>query len=170
MDARQVFASFQQSNTVTPQIDAAISVPLVRRELYKLLVDQPAQPFAALIRAAFRKEREFREALWERTVEDEVDFYEGIYSCAFLLYRLGSVTDLEYLWSTKHINMDVGSCLGAEFFTGAGFDASLEFLQQGQILAADEIADYLKKWQQYGWCPEEQKSWEADMAADIRNG
>lgn len=52
--------------------------------------------------------------------------------------------------------MDVGSCLGAEFFTGAGFDASLEFLQQGQILAADTIADYLKEWQEYGWCTEEQ--------------
>ena len=60
------------------------------------------------------------------SIKDDGDSYEGIYRCAFLLYRLGNTSDIHTLWVAKHINMYVGTSkrlLRASYDTGRGLVA-----------------------------------------------
>jgi hypothetical protein len=171
MDAKHILQLFEHSGGIlTPEADADLSHPARRRELYKLLVVLPSLAlFSALLRELLCREVAFRKALWDMTVEDEGDFYESIYQCAFLLYRLGKVEDIASLWAAKHINMDVGSSMGAEFFVGAGINESLEYLKTADLPDAAEISAYIRDWFSQPEAIEWQKEWEAYMRSNIRD-
>ena len=121
MHAEQLVAQYlSQGGGVTAEVVAALSQPEARQQLYKALLAKPRQAFRGLLRHLLQEEIDFRNALWNGEAEDEGDFYEGIYKCAFLLYGCGNPSDTLALWKAKHINMDVGTSMGAEYFVGAG--------------------------------------------------
>lgn len=91
------------------------------------------------------REVDYRQRLWEGLAQDPDDRYENLYRCAFLLSRLGRPEDVFVLWTAKHINMDVGTSLGAEYFIGAGLRPTLDFLSASGHPWADDITYYLKQ-------------------------
>jgi hypothetical protein len=170
MHAQQALEAFKQSLAVTaPEVQAVLSDPAERQELYKLLVNEPLEPLSSLVRAAFQKEVEYRDALWEGTVEDSGEFYEGVYRCAFLLYRVGNPEDIPSLWQAKHLNMDVGSSMGAEFFVGAGLPESIAFIERAGLTESAVIAEYIRGYFSQPDAMQWQEGWEEDMRANIRD-
>jgi hypothetical protein len=160
-----------QSNDVVigDEFIGIISQPLSRQLLYKTLLTKPPQAFCSLLLRLLQEEVDFRNALWNGETEDESNCYEGIYRCAFLLYRCADPRDTLVLWEAKHIDMDVGTSMGAEYFVGAGLRETLSFLEQCRTEEAEQIHEYVKDWfadpQALSW----QKNWEVERADNIRS-
>lgn len=170
MHAQQALDAFKQSLVITtPEVGVVLSSPAERQNLYKLLVMESLEPLSLLIRAAFQKEVEYRNMLWESAAVDGGEFFEGIYRCAFLLYRIGNPEDIFSLWQAKHLNMDVGSSLGAEFFIGAGLHESIAFIKRAGIPESDDIVDYISEWFAQPEAMRWQEDWEDDMQTIIGN-
>ncbi|MBM3116072.1 hypothetical protein [Jeongeupia naejangsanensis] len=168
MRAEQALQKFKELAAVTSsEVQAVLANPAERQALYKLLLSEQLHPMAPLIRAAFQKEVEYRDALWERTVEDDGNSYEGIYRCAFLLYCLGTPDDIPALWQAKYLNMDVGTSMGAEFFIGAGLNESIKFIENAVHPESTEIAAYIQGWFSQSDAMQWQKAWEEDMRSNI---
>lgn len=156
-------------NIISPGITSILNQSGERQALYKVLLDQPLAPFRNLLLLALDHEVEFRNELYNSKCEDPHDHYEGIYRCAFLLYRAGDVADTLPLWSAKHINMDVGSSLGAEYFLGAGVAGTTAFLDGWSDPDAVAIFEYINEFLSYeegGWSCREQ--WELERMENIR--
>ncbi|PJC99924.1 hypothetical protein GQ37_006400 [Janthinobacterium sp. BJB1] len=141
--------------------------PRVRQQLYRILLERPIGPYASLIRQVFEREVQYRKALWQGEIEDDGDACEGIYRCAFLLYRVGSTSDIHALWAAKHINMDVGTSMGAEFFIGAGLQATISYLAESNLQDSNEILCYVDGWFSQDDAEEWQKDWESSMRRNI---
>ncbi|MCX7289669.1 hypothetical protein [Janthinobacterium sp.] len=166
--AEKILEFFESSHGfLTPDIENELESPRVRQQLYKILLKRPLAPYATLIRDVFKREVQYGIALWNGTIKDDGNFYEGIYRCAFLLYRLGSTSDIHTLWVAKHINMDVGTSMGVEFFIGAGFQATVSYLAESNLQDADEISSYVVDWFSQDDSDKWQKDWERGMAQDI---
>ena len=162
--AQRAIEVFQESGDIfVSEVATVLFDTAARQKLYKHLFGRQLGPFAPLIRAAFRQEVAYRNALWHGISEESDAYYEGIYRCAFLLYRLATVEDLASLWAAKYLNMDVGSSLGAEFFVGAGVEQSLEFLATAPFPEAADIREYVSGWFDQAEAREWQKGWEEDM-------
>lgn len=169
MNAEQAIAEFEHcGNQMSPQLRTTIEIPEVRLGIYKLLLGKVLGPFRPLILALFEQEMRLRTELWEGTAEDEGNFYEGIYQCAFMLSQIGNPNDIFLLWEAKHLNMDVGSSLGAEYFVGAGVQESLSFLEIASHPEADEIATYVKEWFQQPEALDWQQAWEEERRSNIK--
>jgi len=156
-------------NIVSPEIASILSEAGARQSLYKILLDQPPAPFRKLLLLALDHEIAFQNDLFDGTCEDPHEHYEGIYRCAFLLYRAGDVVDTLSLWSAKHINMDVGSSLGAEYFLGAGLADTMAFLDGWSDPDAVAIFEYVNGFLSVEggeWSVREQ--WELSQMNNIR--
>ncbi|WP_167226757.1 hypothetical protein [Massilia rubra] len=170
MSADQVIAEYQSNgNAVSPAVATALLAPEVRRAIYKQLVGATLAPYRALLIELLDEEINLRTALWDHIVQDDMDYYEGIYQCAFLLYRAGDVADSLLLWKAKHINMDVGTLLGAEYFVGAGLDVTMAYLSNSPMPEAAELADYLQQWFEKPGAIAWQEAWEQERASAIAN-
>jgi hypothetical protein len=169
MNVNQAIKEYlDNGNIISPGIVAILSQSSERQSLYKALLDQPLAPFRNLLLLALDHEVAFRSALFNGECEDPDDHYEGIYRCAFLLYRAGDVADTLPLWSAKHINMDVGSSLGAEYFLGGGVAETIAFLDGWSDPDAVAILDYLSEFLSYEegeWTYREQ--WERERVDNI---
>jgi hypothetical protein len=170
MNADQVIAEYQSNGkAVSPDVATALLAPEVRRAIYKQLVGATLAPYRTLLIELLDEEINLRTALWDHIVQDDMDYYEGIYHCAFLLYRAGDVADTLLLWKAKHINMDVGSLLGAEYFIGAGLDATMAYLSASPMPEAAEIADFLQQWFEKPGAVAWQEAWEQERSSAIAN-
>jgi hypothetical protein len=170
LSAEKIIEAFEHSNkALTSEIEYGLDSPQARQRLYKILIGRAVAPYATLFRKALAKEVEYRDALWHGTVEDDGDCYQGIYRCAFLIYRLRSLDNVHTLWAAKHLNMDVGSSMGAEFFIGAGLEVTISYLAESNLPDSGEISDYIAGWFSQDDAEEWQEDWEADMASKISN-
>ncbi|MDN2676376.1 hypothetical protein [Janthinobacterium sp. SUN033] len=166
--AEKILACFENSQgLLAPDSESELDSPRVRQQLYKILLERPLAPYSTLIRQVFEKEVQYRIALWDGKIKDDGDSYEGIYRCAFLLYRLGSTSDIHSLWVAKHINMDIGTSMGVEFFIGAGFQATVSYLAESNLQDADEISSYVAGWFDQDDSEKWQKHWELSMVQNI---
>jgi hypothetical protein len=156
-------------NISSPGIVSILSQPGERQQLYKVLLDQPLASLRNLLLLALDHEVAFRNELFNGKCEDPDDHYEGIYRCAFLLYLAGDVADTLPLWSAKHINMDVGCSLGAEYFLGAGLAGTIAYLDGWSDPDAQAILEYINEFLAYDdgeWNCREQ--WEFERIDNIR--
>ncbi|WP_167091755.1 hypothetical protein [Massilia frigida] len=168
MSADQAIDEYlSNGNTVTTAVGTVLLSPEARRAIYKRLVDEPAAPFHVLLTQMLAEEVKFRTWISEEIVQDDMNYYEGIYQCAFLLYRVGDARDTLALWEAKYINMDVGSSMGAEYFVGAGLDQTLAFLASSPVPQAAEIAAYLHGWFDQPGAITWQEAWERERASNI---
>src|SRR5688572_5457083 len=71
----------------------------------------------------------FSEEMAYRQRDDDWDFYENLYWCAFLLYLAGDLRDVPTIWRAKQINMDTDSGLDGQCLIGAGLDQTLRYLE-----------------------------------------
>lgn len=170
MSADQAIAEYlSNGNAVTPAVATVLLSPEARRAIYKQLAGEALAPYRDLLIHLLDEEINLRTALWTHIVEDDMAFYEGIYQCAFLLYRAGDPRDTLLLWNAKHINMDVGSSLGAEYFIGAGRDETLAFLASSPAPEAAAIADYIEQWFDQPGAINWQEAWEQERSSNIAN-
>ena len=107
------------------------------RENYYALVD-PHQPHThhSTLRRLFRLEMNYR----ENSADQE--YYENLYWCGFLLYRIGDFQDVEMMWKAKHINMDTGCGFDGQNLVGAGVTETIEFCLKNNLI---KIADYINQ-------------------------
>jgi hypothetical protein len=138
----------------------AIAGARTRKNLYALIPNLPDAGHRELLLALFDEEMKFRDALWHGHAEDDGDFFENIYECAFLLYKLGDPHDVFLLWRAKYLNMDVGSSLGAEYFVGAGVQSTLEFLESNNHDESKAMHSYLAAFFAESNALAEQVAWE----------
>lgn len=155
-------------DTISSAMSAILSDPDERQSLYKALVDEPPARVRKLLLRALEHEVAFRHALFNGECADPIDRHEGIQRCAFLLYRAGEVADTLALWSAKHIDMDVSSSLGAEYFFGAGIAETIAFFDGWSDSDAVAMLDFLNEFLAYdaGWSGREQ--WELEQTDRIR--
>lgn len=168
MNAQQALEIFKQNgNTLTPEIKAVIAIPDERQALYKILLEQAVLPFSEIIRESFQKEIEFRNALWEGKATDDGTFSEGIFRCAFLIYRMGRTEDLPLLCQADYLNMDVGE-LDRMFFVGPGVAEAIAFFESENIADgktyASAVRDFFANPEAMGWL----KEWEESMQSSIQ--
>lgn len=147
MNATDILARIEQNGGIMDaELETLIDSPPTRRALYSLFYKKEVAPFRNLILAMFRREMDFRRALDEDDVIDEEEgdeYCDGIYQCAFFIYRLGNPRDTYLLWEAKHINMDVGCMMDTEYLLGADVDETLAFLRSEGTDMANAIFKYL---------------------------
>ncbi len=81
----------------------------------------------------------------KRNVQSDYD--EALYWCAFLLYRIGDLKDVEMMWEAKHIDMDTGCMLDIQYLIGAGIDSTFSYLESRKM---DDILEYLNRCREAG--------------------
>lgn len=157
-------------NSLTPQAAATLKEPRGRQHFYKTLLDAPLQPFHAILRHLLQEEIEYRTAAGNGHAEDDDDdFLEGIYRCAFLLANCGDPSDTLLLWEAKHTNMDVECMMGAEYFVGAGVRETVHFLKQCEVQEALQILAYVQDHFSQPSAVEWQKRWQEERVDNIRS-
>jgi hypothetical protein len=72
-----------------------------REGLYSEIHQRPPQAHRPLLQELLIKEMKYREE------DPDDDFFENLYWCGFLLYRIGDVSDVALLWQAKNVNFDV---------------------------------------------------------------
>ncbi len=155
-----ILESFEKSGgEVTPEIRDLLASPAHRQVLYKMLVDRELLSAASILREAFREEMKYRDQLWSGAKEEPYGSHEGIFQCAFLLYRMGLTEDLELLHQASDLNQDVGE-MDIEYFVGPGPDVSAEFLDQSNIKGAEFLAAAIREWADDPESPTWLHSWE----------
>lgn len=78
------------------------------------------------------------------------DFFENLYWCAFLLYRIGNSSDIALLWQAKNIDFDSFSGFDTQFLVGAGVQTTIEHLQALSDENATAILKHILQCQQSG--------------------
>lgn len=147
MNVQQVLEEYcENSTTISPEIVAFLSNASERQILYKMLLNQSLlnqslAPFRKMLLLALNQEVTFRSAPFDPEVPDS--HYEGIYRCAFLLYKIGNPADTKSLWSAKFTNMDVAHSLGVEYFLGAGLAGTRAYLEGLSDPDAIDILAYI---------------------------
>jgi hypothetical protein len=170
MNAEQILTRYMANGgLITPQTATSVKEPKIRHELYKALLDKPLKPFHSLLRHLLQEEVTFRKALENGNAEDDDDYFEGIYRCAFLLANCGDPADTLLLWKAKHTNMDVGCMMGAEYFVGAGASQTARFLEQREAKEAFQILEYVQDHFSQPDAIEWQKEWREERADNIRS-
>jgi hypothetical protein len=94
----------------------------------------------------FRKDDGVGEAL--PCGEGEIDYFEHIYWCAFLLFLVGDPADIPLMWAAKQANMDTACGFDSQFLVGAGLDSTTEYLNDND---QPEIAAYIDNLRNYGF-------------------
>lgn len=168
--AEEILKAYDETrDMLTPSVKGGLASRNERQRLYKLLLMRPAKEYGTLTRQAFAEEVQYRAALWSGTTEDDGDCYEGIYRCAFLLYRIGDPADIAALWSAKYLNMDVGTSMGPEFFMGPSLQAVVQYLEKSSLDDSKEVSEYIKDWASQDDAERWQRNWEDEMTSNILN-
>ncbi|MBI9045394.1 MAG: hypothetical protein JEZ06_12965 [Anaerolineaceae bacterium] len=130
---------------LTGKANHELESPEFRADIYTLIHTQPALACKSLLDTLYEKEIQYR-----RDDSSSDDFFENLYWCAFLLYRIGDVTDVEKMWVAKHINMDTGCGFDIQFLLGAGFQETITYLQTKPFPQSSEVLDYIMTCQKSG--------------------
>jgi hypothetical protein len=123
--------------------------PAAREAALRSISPERARENHALLKQIFEAEIEYRRA------DDDYDYFENIYWCAWLLFLVGDLHDVERMWVAKHLNMDTGTGFDLENMVGAGVHTTIDFLRQrGHAAIAKHLeerfpsgsADEIREW------------------------
>ena len=127
-----------------------LDTPRGRAEFLQAVNPADATASHQHLRDIFQAEMAYREN------DDDHDYFESIYHCAYLLFCVGDPSDVPAMWAAKHINMDTGTGFDIEFLLGAGRDATDAYLRaNGFGKIAQELThrgvreDELAEWSVY---------------------
>jgi hypothetical protein len=148
MNIEQLAAQFPASEPISPTLAQRLRIPRDRLAIYRFVLDRDPRNYRHLLLALFDEEIYFREALWNGTVNDDGDFCEGIYHCAFLIHCCGMPCDTATLWKVQYLNQDIGE-LDAEYFIGVGLAETLAYLSKVEDESSKEIAGHIDQWSRH---------------------
>lgn len=79
----------------------------------------------------------------DRRAGGDSEFFENLYWCAFLLYRVGDPADVPMMWAAKFIDFDTSCGFDVQFLLGAGPERTLGHLNaNGHEEIARRLAEY----------------------------
>jgi len=116
--------------------EADIHSPSSREQALRNILPEDAKQHQPLLQEIFRREMEYRKS------EGDQEYFENLYWCAYLLFHVADLRDVESMWVAKHLNMDTGCGFDVENMVGAGAGQTIEYLRQQ---GADEAADYIEE-------------------------
>ncbi|WP_282296055.1 hypothetical protein [Stenotrophomonas sp. PS02289] len=117
-----------------------ISSPETREQMLRSIRPENAKTHHPLLREIFRAEVAYR------TADEDQEFFENIYWCAYLLFHVGDPADTSAMWQAKHLNMDVGCGFDVENMVGAGVEETIAYLRSKNLhQLADNIASYFSE-------------------------
>ncbi|WP_141832680.1 hypothetical protein [Herbaspirillum sp. SJZ107] len=120
-----------------------------REQALSHILPESAKQHHEMLRQLFVAEMEYRRR------DDDHDYFENIYWCAYLLFKVGDPSDSEVMWRAKHINMDTGCGFDTENLVGAGVDETVTYLDKHgfrdiarYILSCTELRDrsHIESW------------------------
>jgi hypothetical protein len=115
------------------------TTPAGREQALSKILPESAKQHHEMLRQLFMAEMEYRRH------DDDQEYFENIYWCAYLLFKVGDPSDSEVMWRAKHINMDTGCGFDTENMVGAGVDETVAYLNK---YGFQDIARYILS------CPE----------------
>lgn len=115
-----------------------------RETLYREIHQHLSPDHAPLLRRLLQQE------MLSRKENRDEEFFENLYWCAYLLFRLGDVTDVLLLWQAKSTNFDTMCGFDVQFLVGAGVHATVQYLQQSPGTGAKEALEYISNCQRAG--------------------
>lgn len=68
------------------------------------------------------------------------EYFENLYWCAYLLFCIGDLNDVDVLWDAKHTTFDAACGFDGEALLGAGLEATVRHVNS---IGRPEIATYL---------------------------
>jgi len=116
--------------------EADIHSPSSREQALRNILREDAKKHQPLLQEIFCREMEYRQS------ESDQAYFGNLYWCAYLLFHVADLRDVEAMWVAKHLNMDTGCGFDVENMVGAGVEQTIEYLQQR---GADEAADYIEE-------------------------
>ncbi len=136
------FLGWLLSKFTRPSVEESKPRELSETEkLLKGIDPSKARENHATIRNIFLREMDCR----RRNAES--DHYESLYLCAFLIYKIGDLDDVEMMWEAKNINQDTGAMLDIQYLVGAGVENTFSHLE---IRKLDDILEYLSRCREAG--------------------
>lgn len=85
----------------------------------------------------------FRAEMADRRRGGDSEFFENLYWCAFLLYRVGDPADVPMMWAAKFIDFDTSCGFDVQFLLSAGPERTLAYLSaHGHEEIARRLAGY----------------------------
>ncbi|KXU95247.1 hypothetical protein AB839_13215 [Stenotrophomonas sp. DDT-1] len=111
-----------------------IGSPPARERALRSITPETAKQHELLLRAIFREEIDYRQR------DEDQAYFENLYWCAYLLFHVGDLADVESMWIAKNLNMDTGSGFDVENMVGAGVEQTIEYLLERSL---DDAADYI---------------------------
>jgi hypothetical protein len=139
---------FLENGAIPAALEERLRIPADRLAIYRLIVDRDPRQFRQLLLRLFDEEISFREALWHGTAENDGEFGEGIYHCAFLIHCCGEPSDAATLWKAQYLNQDIGELEGF-YFVGAGVTETLSYFQHTHDPTSTAIAEYIEDWSRH---------------------
>lgn len=76
--------------------------------------------------------------------EEYTESHECLRILCFLLFSIGNVEDCEHIWKAKMLNMDAGCMVDAVFLCGAGYNATLLYIENKSEL--EKMKRYLTQY------------------------
>ena len=122
-----------------------LSDPSEREKVLKSIQPAQAKSNHELLKSIFLQEMTYRDQ------DGCLDYYENLYWCAFLLFCVGDLHDVELMWQAKHINMDTGTGFENESFFAAGIQNTFSFLR---LSGLEKIATEMQS--AYGYYTEQE--------------
>lgn len=123
-------------------IDPRLQEPSTRVKIYRAIHPDPLPHHAVLLRKLLALEIEYRRTN-PASHNDFDDFFENLYWCGFLLFRIGDLDDVLPMWAAKNINMDTGCGFDIQCLVGAGVDTTIDYLQQHHSPEARAALEYI---------------------------
>ncbi len=113
--------------------------PAIRRQLLRAIHTRPSTDASGLLRYILALET------GDSSGGNNPDFYENLYWCAYLVWRMKKLEDVPALWRAKNMNFDAGAGFDVQFLTGAGVDETIHYLQARDDPESGAAAAYLIK-------------------------
>jgi hypothetical protein len=116
-----------------------LDAPSFRQEVLREIHRNPSIDVSGLLRAILD-----REANCRLSAKSE-EYFENLYWCAFLLWRVGDLRDVIPLWRAKNIDFDTACGFDIQFLTGAGLNQTIEYLESSTDPEAKPALEYIMK-------------------------
>jgi hypothetical protein len=126
--------------------------PAQREQALRQISPEHVKQHHVLLREIFSAEIEYRRR------DEEWEYFENLYWCAWLLFLVGDPSDVEQMWVAKNLNMDTGTGFDEENMVGAGVGLTIEYLRRHNL---NQIAERLGS-RFKSECNEELVQWSAD--------
>lgn len=135
----------KESFVLSEDLKSQLKNDKFRSELYKVILLKDVFSFHSLLQILFDFELSYR---LDETHDGE--FFENIYHCAFLLFKIGDLQDVIPMWKAKRSDFDLGCGFDVQFLVGAGVQKTIDFLENIKNPDAEKAIEYIQSCQKAG--------------------